>query len=348
MAWIQTRRPGVYSTYTTVPLYTNLNSTAAAGVVAQGAQAVEGVLEISSSASLQEQLPQESTLRTMVQLLLQAGVGKVLAVSLAPEAALSQYQEGFSRLQDRSDLQGIACDSSDLQVMQALKEHVNTCSEHQKERLAFFGAAADQAASLAQSLNSERCILVSPACAVTAQGPSHGGFSAAAALGQVLTLQAANNSLNGSVLTGISALEKPLTEEAVERLLGAGVWCLEAMGNSVETIRGVTTRTRTGEVSDGTFLSVNTILIIDQVMKTLRTMLQERLKGHGNNAVTRESVASQVTVELGRMVEQGLLSSYQKPVVYVSDQDSGILVVELAFAIAHVIDQIYITAQIQV
>ena len=346
MTTIQTHRPGVYSTYTTVPLYYSGARDTVAGVVAKGTQAVEGVLEISSVQELQERLPQGSVLRTMVQLLLQAGVGKVLAVSLAPDAALTAYQAGFALLEQQT-LGGIACDSSDTQVLAALKAHVLSCSESQRERLAFCGATPTAAAALAQGLNCERCVLVTPAVAPEGE-ESHPGYAAAAALGQVLALEQANSTLNGAVLTGIQALDSALTDAQVESLIPAGVWCLEAVGGSVETIRAVTTRTKTGGANDGTFLPVNTILIIDQVMTTLRDMLQERLKGRQNNAVTQESVASQVTVELSRMAEQGLLVSYQRPKVSVSSQDSGILVVELSFAIAHVIDQIYISAQIQV
>ena len=126
MTTIQTHRPGVYSTYTTVPLYYSGARDTVAGVVAKGTQAVEGVLEISSVQELQERLPQGSVLRTMVQLLLQAGVGKVLAVSLAPDAALTAYQAGFALLEQQT-LGGIACDSSDTQVLAALKAHVLSC-----------------------------------------------------------------------------------------------------------------------------------------------------------------------------------------------------------------------------
>ena len=166
--------------------------------------------------------------------------------------------------------------------------------------------------------------------------------------GEILCESDPSTGFSGREIPLPEGLSRELGQDEGETLLGAGVTPLETQPGGVEIIRAVTTRTKTGGKTDLSFLPVNTILIIDHVMETVRGALKSRLTGMKNTTQTRESIASQVTVELGQLLDGEIIESYEPPRVYVHPDDPAVLVVELAFAVAHAANQILISASIQV
>ena len=66
----------------------------------------------------------------------------------------------------------------------------------------------------------------------------------------------------------------------------------------VSPVRGITTRTTTGGAQDITWRELTTILIVDDVIPSIRASLRSRFSRTKNTAQTRGAIRSQVIVEL--------------------------------------------------
>lgn len=158
---------------------------------------------------------------------------------------------------------------------------------------------------------------------------------------------AGTNSLNGLPLR----LEKPfdgtLTAVQIETLLRAGVAPFERRGEGAACVRAVTTG-RTGDAVEGPHAALSTALAVDAVVSAVRGAVGTRLRGLKNNAVTRESIASQITVELEAKRALGVIDSYEPPRVTAHPCDASVCVATLSMRVAPEISQIVVAAEIVV
>ena len=67
-----------------------------------------------------------------------------------------------------------------------------------------------------------------------------------------------------------------ITGRRLGALVAAGVTALECVGGRVSVIRGLTTRTKTGDAADKTFRELTTILIVDDVIPSIRRTLRAK------------------------------------------------------------------------
>lgn len=168
----------------------------------------------------------------------------------------------------------------------------------------------------------------------------------AAALAAMLVGSEPMDNLHGKVLESLTVID-PLEEQEVESLLGSGVTVLESLDGAVSCIRCVTSRTLTGGEEDRTFASVNTVMMIDDIIRSVRERLSSLLKG-STILFSQDSVASQAAVVLDQKQQEGMVTSFEPPVVYVQPDDPSVCVVELEFYLASVFSQIYLTAHISI
>ena len=123
---------------------------------------------------------------------------------------------------------------------------------------------------------------------------------------------------------------------------------LEAVGGVVSPVRGITTRTTTGGAQDITWRELTTILIVDDVIPTIRSSLRSRFSQTKNTAQTRGAIRSQVIVELESKLRAQIIDSYGEVAVSVYDEDPTVCLVEFSFAVAHGLNQIHLTAHITI
>lgn len=154
--------------------------------------------------------------------------------------------------------------------------------------------------------------------------------------------------VNGVSLRGLGGAAVSLTESEIDSLVRGGVTPLESLGGVLSPIRGITTRTKTGEVSDATWRELSTILIVDDVIPALRESLRAKFLRSKNTARNRGAIRSQVIVELERKVEAEIIEGYGEVAVRASEDDPTVCEVEFPFAVAHGLNQIYLTAHITV
>lgn len=154
--------------------------------------------------------------------------------------------------------------------------------------------------------------------------------------------------LGGAELQGISALEKRLDESEVDALIRGGVTPVERVGGRCWVIRGVTTRTKTGQASDQTWRDLTTILVVDDVIPGVREELRARFPRAKNTAQTRGAVQSLVVEVLERKLAAEVITGYDAVEVTALADEPGICLVTFGFTVTHGMDQIWLSAEVTV
>ena len=134
----------------------------------------------------------------------------------------------------------------------------------------------------------------------------------------------------------------------MDTLLQGGVTPVELVGGVCSVIRGVTTRTKTGEAADATWRELTTILVVDDVIPSIRAALGAKFARAKNTAQTRGAVRSQVILELEEKVAAEIISGYGEVTAQALESDPTVCLVTFSFTVAQGLNQIWLSAQITV
>ena len=134
----------------------------------------------------------------------------------------------------------------------------------------------------------------------------------------------------------------------IDALVKGGVTVLECYGGRVSVMRGITTRTKTGQTEDATFRELGTILVIDDVIPAIRRSLRTKFARAKNNVLTRNAIRSQVIVELEDRIEREIIEGYENLTVTALESDPTTCLVEFEFTVVHGLNRIFLTAHISV
>lgn len=340
-------RPGVYSAYEASALTTASVGGSAVAVVADAGDS-EGTGPYSwISYSRAVSSVGKCALSELARLALKNGAGLVYGVP-----AGTDYSAAFDVVASLDDVAVVVCDSTDLTVQQALRDMVKECADVRKERIAVVAGAADESVeqliARAAGLNHERVVLVAPG-GVTAAGVSDNGVACAAAMAGAI---AGNTDpalpLGGAELKGLSGLSTIYEDEDIDLLVRGGVTPLEMISGSGYVVRAVTTRTTTGEETDTTWRELTTILVVDEVIPSIRSALRAKFSRVKNTEQTRGAIRSQVVLELEKRVSQEIIDSYEDVTVTAYENDPTVCLVEFAFTVTHGLNQIWLSAHITV
>lgn len=353
----KTYRPGVYSQYDIISRPKGYEDRYAffcgATKVKDGKNIpAKTVVQIHSIKELHEFFDEEGagkTFRTIASILLDSGISGLYVVPITVDGSQAQeqdYEAAFQKLCEIKKSGIILCDSSQTDVLQILKTKVQEASQNERERIAVAAVAKEAAEEETKKLNCERVIL----CCQEGESSFSKGersvlFSAAAVAAMLCVCEPTDRLYSRRLISIVSV--QTLEEQEIEILLGNGVTVLEENDYAVECIRCVTTRTQTSGEEDRTFSSVNTVLMIDDVIRAVRSRLSLLLKDT-HAKFSEDSVASQVAVVLDEKVQEGLMTAFEPPVVYSQAEDPTVCVVELEFHLASVPSQIYLTAHISI
>ena len=127
-----------------------------------------------------------------------------------------------------------------------------------------------------------------------------------------------------------------------------GVTPLENVSGVVSVVRGVTTRTKTGEAEDATWLELTTIRIVDDVIPTIRNSLRAKFRRTKNTEQTRGAIRSQVVLELENKLAREIITGYDQVTVEADTENPTVCLVDFTFTVAHGLNQIWLTAHITV
>lgn len=348
-------RPGVYSSY---DASTAISGGGAKKVVGVAAKAAKGetnkVVMLTSYAAGVAAFGEDSEdtyMAALLRLLYLNGAASVAAVAVAGTGTKDDYAAAFDLLGEVEDIGVMLCDSGELTVQQALRDSVVAVSNARRERIAVAGSTGETVSQLitrAKALNSERIVLVGGE-GLSGSGDRLGGVITAAAVAGVI---AAGTDpavpLNGAELSGLYGLEKTYSDDEIDLLVRGGVTPLESRAGSVSVVRGITSRTTTGDAADTTWRELTTVLIVDDVIPQIRNALRRKFSRSKNTAQTRSAIRSQVIVELENKRHAEIIDSYSDVQVRAAEVDASVCEVEFSFAVAHGLNQIYLTAHITV
>ena len=345
-------RPGVYSSYDAAA---SLRGSRAARIVGVAAKSKTGTSNVPVTITsyemglsvFGEDDAASPGMSTLLKLLFLGGVYMVSAVAVDGK----DYASAFAALQSVENVQIVVCDSGELAVQQALRASLESASAARRERVAVVGMSGASTVELtarAKALNSERIVLVGPDGLDSNGGPLPGVFAAAAVAAAVAITRDPAIPLNGSSLYGLGGVSEQYSDNDIDLLVRGGVTPLEAVGGVVSPVRGITTRTTTGGADDTTWRELTTILIVDDVIPTIRQSLRSRFSQAKNTTQTRGAIRSQVIVELESKLRAEIIDGYSDVTVSVYEDDPTVCLVEFSFSVAHGLNQIYLTAHITI
>ena len=345
-------RPGVYSSYDASAAVRGGRAARTVGVAAKSTSGMANAAVRLTSyemglSAFGEDAEGTPGMSAILKLLFLGGASTVVAVKVDED----DYAAAFRVLQTVENLQVIVCDSGELTVQQALRVSLESASAARRERIAVVGMSDASTADLterAKALNSERMVLVGPDGLDGTGKPVSGVFTAAAVAAAVAMTRDPAIPLNGTPLNGLTGVSVDYTDSEIDVLVRGGVTPLEAVGGVVSPVRGITTRTTTGGADDTTWRELTTILIADDVIPAIRQSLRSRFSQTKNTVQTRGAIRSQTIVELENKLRAEIIDSYSDVAVSASEEDPTICLVEFSFAVAHGLNQIYLTAHITI
>lgn len=234
-------------------------------------------------------------------------------------------------------------------VRAASRRGVAEAAGVQRERIAVVCGGSEETVSQltarAKNLNSERVVLTAPA----ALGENCPGARVAAAVaGAICAESDPAVPLGGAELRGLPGFQTVYSESDVDALIQGGVTAAETAGGRCAVIRGVTTRTTTGEAADDTWRELTTILVIDDVVPGVRNVLKSRFARTKNTPQVRGAIRSQVIMELERKKAAEILTDYGEVTAQALEDDPTVCLVTFSFTVAHGLNQVWLRAQITV
>ena len=346
-------RPGVYSSYEA----SSLTAASAYGgkvaiiAAAENLESMENVKDAYQWTSYSKAAADvgNCTLSRMAQLAIRNGAGAVYGIPMKTgEGGKADYEAAFAVAAAIEDVSVVVCDSDDVKVQQNLREMVKTCSAARKERIAVVGGKAgesvDKLVERAEGLNCERVVLVAPG-----MGDGTGGAGCAAAVaGAIAGTTDPALPLGGAQLYGLEGLEQSYDDSEIDKLVRGGVTALETLAGACYVVRGVTTKTKTGDAKDATWRELSTILVVDEVIPGLRNTLRAKFSRAKNTQQTRGAIRSQTMMELEKRVSREIIDSYEDVTVSALEDDPTICLVEFSFTVAHGMNQVWLSAHITV
>lgn len=345
-------RPGVYSSYDASSVIRGGRTARVVGVAAKSAAGTANKpVRLTSYAAGVKAFGEDPAgtpgMSALLRLLYLNGATTVVAVPVDG----TNYADAFAALEAEESVRIVICDSGEAAVHTALKSSVERASAARRERIAVVGmagAAPDALTERAGELNSERMVLVGPDCLDSQGGTLTGVFAAAAVAGIVASGSDSAVPINGVRLEGLGGVQTQYDDNQIDLLVRGGVTPLEAVGGQVSPVRGITTRSSTEGAADAAWRELTTILIVDDVIPSIRQSLRSRFCRTKNTVQTRGAIRSQVIVELESKLRAQLIDSYGDVTVALDESDPTVCLVEFSFAVAHGLNQIYLTAHITI
>ena len=345
-------RPGVYSSYGASSLIRGSGGRKTVGLVAVNTKATaktvypitsyEEAVATFGSAGGQD-------MAELIRVLLLNGAASVVAV---PVASADDYEDGFAVLAAQENISVVVCDSTTQTVQQALRDSVVSASNARRERIAVVAGGAEETVTnltaRAQALNSERVVLVAPGGTDT-DGTALSGLTAAAAVAG--TIAAQNDPalpLSGAELQGLNGLSAQYSDNDIDLLVRGGVTPLECVSGILSVVRGITSRTATASSPDTTWRELSTILIVDDVIPSIRESLRAKFRRAKNTEQSRGAIRSQVVLELENKLSREIITGYENVTVTADTENPTVCLVEFSFTVAHGLNQIWLTASITI
>jgi len=346
------QRPGVYSSYDASTVVSGRRNGRMVGLAAKNSVVTDGAVRVITSYEKAVEtfgFNGDEGMAELIRLALKNGASAVAAVAVDEEA---DYETAFTALAAQEDIAVVICDSTDVAVQQDLRDSMQEASAARRERIAVAAGGAEESVEKlivrAKELNSERMVLVAPG-GVDSSGNAISGVAVAAAVAGAVAAQTDPAiPLGGAELLGLYGLAERYSDADLDRLILGGITPVEQVGGVVSVVRGVTTRTTTGGAEDSTWRDLSTILVVDDVIPTLRDALRSKFRRAKNTERGRGAIRAQVVLELENKLAREIITGYENVAVTADVEDPTRCLVDFSFTVAHGLNQIWLTAHITV
>lgn len=342
------QRPGVYSDYTVSGILWGSGQNKDVAIVGINTKATKNtVYEIKRVSDAVAIFGIGALVTRLCTIALANGANKIQAVSCG-SGSTQDYTQAFSAISNIKTVGAVICDNETQSINTLLKESVTASSQNSYERIGIVSCAASYIDEFVGDVNCERIIAFEQKCKDETDETLSGCFLAAAVAGTIVASTDPTKNFNAIPLKSVNSLNTIYNEIQIDVMLENGIAVFETVAGSIELIRAVSTRTKTDGLDDPTFHDINTVLVIDNVISSIRGVLKEMLANSRNNESTKVAISTQTIIELENKKKEGLIESYLQPRVYSDSGDPTVCIVELSFIVSHTLNQIQITAYIKV
>jgi hypothetical protein len=353
---VTSERPGVYTSYSVSGvLSSGRTNRGTVGVVAIASTGTKGeIYDITSYTEAVSVFGEDCNLTKLLRILILNGVITVKAIPVALSAEgtpdTAAYTEAFATMAGIDEIKILICDSSAADVHAAMRDSILSADERYAYRIGVVegNGSVSELITAAQAVNCERMILTAPGALDMAGDAAVCGSTAAAVAGAILSESDPAIPLNGVTLYGLGGLNAAYNDGEITLLVRGGVMPLENSGGTISIIRGITTKTTTDGAPDDTWRELNTILIVDDVIPTVRDALKRMFTRAKNTVQTRGAIRTQVIVELEKKLAAEIIDGYDNVAVVQNASDPTVCDVSFAFTVTHGLNQIQLVAHITV
>lgn len=304
MTTIAKQRPGIYSDYQTSGVLYSKKMEKRIAIIAQSEAEPNTLYSLQKLVDAKTVFGEASAMYALYKAVLENGAGSIVGVSVR-ENTSAAYEAAFKLIAGTDGIGVVICDSTDLAIQQLLAQSVVEASQNKRERIGILAADSNESnlAAWANKFNSERILLVAQS-PINSQGEELYGCILSAAMAAIISQYTdPSQSFNGAGFENISKLSKDLSEAEVDEYITNGIIPFEVVAGRVEVIRAVTSKTTTDGIADKTFKELNTILIIDEVIKAVRETLRENIstakKQHDHKKCNKQPSNSQAAGVFG-------------------------------------------------
>lgn len=337
-------KPGVYSSYDASTVVNGGGRGKIVGLVGDRFEgAKEGIYKLSRYEEAVSAFGEGSKLAALTRLILLNGAAQVY-VALASKAG--DYTTPLKLLGETESIAVMVCDSDTEEIQQKLRQSVLDASAARRERIGVVsGGAKTEVAELvrrAATCNCERMVMVAP------EGATAGVEAAAAVAGVIASEPDPAIPLGGAAVKGVQELAYAYTDSELDLLIRGGVTPLETLGGQIYVVRGVTTRTKNGQVADATWRELTTIQVVDDVIPAVRDSLRAKFQRAKNTTQSRGAIRAQVVLELENKLAKEIISGYDGVKVEADLTNPTVCLVDFSFTVTHGLNQIWLSAHITV
>jgi phage tail sheath gpL-like len=335
-------RPGVYTSYEVSGGLHGESGGGAVGLAAAAGSGTAGTVVAVTNYAAAVSAFSSGNLLKLTEILLKNGASVVYCCPVDN----GDYATAFAALMEIPEVKFMVCDSRTASVHAAMKAAIAAADERCKYRIGVVESEDSTRAALiadAEALMSERMLLVSHH-----ETSGTAGAVAAAVCGALAGESDPAVPLNGAALQGLSAVGNNFSDADLTLLVRGGVLPLETLGGQLSIIRGITTRSQSGGVSDGTWREVNTVRIVDTVLPGIRDALRADFSRVKNTAQTRGAIRTRTVIELENYLRREIIDSYSDVSVAAEESDPTVCRVSFRFTVAPGLNIIELSAHITV
>ncbi|MEG1447895.1 MAG: hypothetical protein RR048_04150 [Oscillospiraceae bacterium] len=347
---ITSRKPGVYSSYTVEKQSVTAFAQKSCGIVGKDETVLQPELKVFESIEeVKGYIGNDAAKEKFVfgcEMLFSMGVKKIYFAFAKDKATVGTALSLFEGIKDMGV---VVADEQLGEFVGDFNAHCIAMSEKQKERFFVVGCEnVAAAATKAKALNSQRAV-VTAGKGIYKKGKVGYPFYLACLLsGICLSMKQPNESLSLVDSEVLFGLEINPTDDEISLGIENGVSVFEEQPHCVCLLKGLSTKVKTGDVTDRSFAPLTTVITVDYIMESIRNMLYLLIKSKKVSGISYDSISSQVCVLLSEFATRGLISSFEIPNIYPYSTDSSVCVIEVKFKLLPCVDTIHLKAEILV